>query len=151
MQLARRCTDDVPDFTFDPKQCKYARRFSSKSNCVQTKAIFGYWLQSYYPALAFVAKTHAKCETLRYSEAFCPSGVSTETRGKILSRDHIHMNLNGKREEKDSGKRGNRTVPACFPVSLTNPGYDEQAFRHRLLALLLNSQNTPMLSQYVLE
>jgi peptidoglycan/LPS O-acetylase OafA/YrhL len=91
-------TDDVPDFTFDPKQCKYARRFSSKSNCVQSKAIFGYWLQSYYPALAFVAKTHANVKLVDTAKYLCPSEVCTMAMdGKILYRDNNHLNLNGTR------------------------------------------------------
>jgi hypothetical protein len=91
-------TDDVPNFSFDPAQCKYSRRFSSKSNCVQDRAFFDRQLQNYYPILQSVAKTHANVRLMDTAKYFCSSEVCTMAMGgKILYRDNSHLNLNGTR------------------------------------------------------
>jgi peptidoglycan/LPS O-acetylase OafA/YrhL len=91
-------TDDVPFFSFDPAQCKYSRRFSSKTNCVQDGAIFDHQLQNYYPILKAVAQTHTNVRLVDTAKYFCTADVCTMAMsGKIMYRDSNHLNLNGTR------------------------------------------------------
>ncbi len=91
-------TDDVPNFSFDPAQCKYSRRFSSKSNCVQESAILFHQMQNYYPILQSVAKTHSNVKLVDTMRYFCSSEVCTMAmNGMIMYRDNNHLNLNGTR------------------------------------------------------
>jgi|HubBroStandDraft_4_1064222.scaffolds.fasta_scaffold61978_1 peptidoglycan/LPS O-acetylase OafA/YrhL len=91
-------TDDVPFFSFDPAQCKYSRRFSSKTNCVQDGAIFDHQLKNYYPILKSIAQTHTNVRLVDTAKYFCSSDVCTMAMsGNIMYRDNNHLNLNGTR------------------------------------------------------
>jgi len=91
-------TDDVPDFTFDPKRCKYSRRFGGENNCVEDKAIFYRELKTYYPILEWVAQKHANVKLVDTVKYFCSSQFCTMAmNGKLMYRDNNHLNLNGTR------------------------------------------------------
>ena len=91
-------TDDVPNFSFDPKQCKYSRLFGEPNNCIQESAFFSRQLHTYYPTLQYVAQTHSNVKLLDTAKEFCDSRFcSMAHAGQVLYRDNNHLNLNGTR------------------------------------------------------
>ncbi len=91
-------TDDVPNFPFDPKNCKYSRRFSRTNYCVQASEFFNGQRQTYYPSLQYVARTHSNVTLLDIPKYFCNSQTcSMANAGHILYRDNQHLNLDGTR------------------------------------------------------
>jgi peptidoglycan/LPS O-acetylase OafA/YrhL len=91
-------TDDIPDFPFDPKQCKYSRPFSQKNNCLEERVLFDRQHQNFYPVLQSVVRTHGNAKLLNTAEYFCDAkACSMASAGKVLYRDSNHLNLIGSR------------------------------------------------------
>ena len=68
--------DDVPVFSFDPKQCKFIRPLSLKNNCEEDKKY-----QPYIPTIELLKKNNNVMEK----------------DDKLLYRDNQHLNIEGSR------------------------------------------------------
>jgi len=87
--------DDVPDFSFDPKQCKYLRPLSQKNNCTEDKNYFYKKYNAYYGNLNKLRNLkHVKIvNTVKF---FCDEqNCSMKNNGELLYRDSNHLNING--------------------------------------------------------
>ena len=87
--------DDVPDFSFDPKQCKYLRPLSQKNNCTEDKNYFYKKYNAYYENLNKLRNLkHVKIvNTVKF---FCDEqNCSMKNNGELLYRDSNHLNING--------------------------------------------------------
>jgi peptidoglycan/LPS O-acetylase OafA/YrhL len=90
--------DDIPAYLFDPKKCKYARRFNSTTTCVEDRALFEQQRHYYYPAFQAVQRSHPFVKLLNTAEYFCDARFcSMERDGKVIYRDTNHLNLIGTR------------------------------------------------------
>ena len=89
--------DDVPVFSFDPKQCKIIRPLSSKNNCVEDKKYFDKKYQAYAPALKLLKK-NKEVSVINTVPLFCnEKNCTMEKDGKLLYRDDQHLNIEGSR------------------------------------------------------
>lgn len=87
--------DDVPDFSFDPKQCKYLRPLSEKNNCIETKNYFYKKYNAYYENLNEL-RSLQHVTILNTVKFFCDEqNCSMEKNGELLYRDSNHLNING--------------------------------------------------------
>ena len=87
--------NDVPDFSFNPKACKYTRPFSNKNNCKEYKKIFFEKYSKYQSVFEDLKKEKALTviDTLNFlcDNSYC----FMENEGKLLFRDKDHLNING--------------------------------------------------------
>jgi hypothetical protein len=89
--------DDVPVFSFDPKQCKFMRPLSFKNNCEEDKNYFGKKYQTYAPAIEMLKK-NKNVTIINTVTLFCDDkNCSMEKDGKLLYRDDQHLNIEGSR------------------------------------------------------
>ena len=89
--------DDVPVFSFDPKQCKFMRPLSFKNNCEEDKNYFGKKYQTYAPAIEMLKKNN-DVTVINTVALFCDDkNCSMEKDGKLLYRDDQHLNIEGSR------------------------------------------------------
>ncbi|MBN4048249.1 acyltransferase, partial [bacterium AH-315-O15] len=87
--------DDVPQFSFYPEKCKYARRFSQNS-CLEDREFFFQRRQDYLPLLEALERDNSEVRVLRMSEYFCDATNCSMARdGQVLYRDSHHLNVNG--------------------------------------------------------
>ena len=88
--------DDVPDFSFQPKKCKYERSVINKSNCLEPRAIFDGENRTYYPILESAKKNDPNVQILRTGEYFCSvEFCSMAIDGRLMYRQTNHLNING--------------------------------------------------------
>ena len=89
--------DDVPVFSFDPKQCKFIRPLSSKNNCIEDKKYFDKKYQTYAPTLKSLKK-NKEVSVINTVPLFCnEKNCTMEKNGKLLYRDDQHLNIEGSR------------------------------------------------------
>jgi len=89
--------DDVPVFSFDPKQCKFSRPLSSKNNCIEDKKYFDRKYQIYIPTIELLKK-NKEITVINTVPLFCnDQNCSMEKNGKLLYRDDQHLNIEGSR------------------------------------------------------
>lgn len=89
--------NDVPEFLFDPKQCKFIRPLSFKNNCIEDKKYFQKRYMTYLPALEKLNKL-GNYTLLNTINLFCnDTYCSMEKNGKLLYRDSNHLSINGSR------------------------------------------------------
>jgi hypothetical protein len=89
--------DDVPVFSFDPKQCKFIRPLSSKNNCIEEKKYFDKKYQTYI-SLIELLKKNKEITVINTVPLFCnDQNCSMEKNGKLLYRDDQHLNIEGSR------------------------------------------------------
>ena len=87
--------DDVPDFSFDPKQCKYLRPLSQKNNCVEDKNYFYKKYNDFYEILNEL-KNIQQVTVLNTVKFFCDEkNCFMQKNGELLYRDSNHLNING--------------------------------------------------------
>jgi hypothetical protein len=90
-------TDDTPNFSFSPKQCKYIRPLSNKNNCQEDSDYFYSQDKKYLPELKIIEKK-TKTKLIYTSNALCSHNTcSMEKNNKILYSDEQHLNANGSR------------------------------------------------------
>lgn len=88
--------DDVPDFSFDPKKCKFSRPFSQEGGCVEDKKFFYKKHKKYYPFFESIEKSNAQVKILKVSTYFCDQHVCSMAKdGQIFYRDNDHLNIIG--------------------------------------------------------
>lgn len=88
--------DDVPDFSFDPKKCKFSRPFSQAGGCVEDKNRFYKKHKKYYPFFESIEKRNERVKILKVSTYFCDqNNCSMAKNGKIFYRDNDHLNIIG--------------------------------------------------------
>jgi len=89
--------DDVPVFSFDPKQCKFIRPLSSKNNCIEDKKYFDKKYQTYISTFELIKK-NKEVAVINTVPLFCnEKNCTMEKNGKILYRDDQHLNIEGSR------------------------------------------------------
>ena len=89
--------DDVPVFSFDPKQCKFIRPLSFKNNCEEDKNYFDKKYQTYAPAIELLKKNN-NVTIINTVDLLCSNKNCTmEKDGKLLYRDDQHLNIEGSR------------------------------------------------------
>jgi hypothetical protein len=89
--------DDVPVFSFDPKQCKFIRPLSSKNNCIEDKKYFDKKYQTYISTFELIKK-NKELAVINTVPLFCnEKNCTMEKNGKILYRDDQHLNIEGSR------------------------------------------------------
>lgn len=89
--------NDVPEFLFDPKQCKFIRPLSFKNNCIEDKKYFQKRYATYFPALEKLNKL-GNYTLLNTVDLFCNDKYcSMKKDGKLLYRDSNHLSINGSR------------------------------------------------------
>ena len=89
--------DDVPVFSFDPKQCKFIRPLSSKNNCLEDKKYFDKKYQTYISAIELLKK-NKEINVINTVPLFCnDQNCSMEKNEKLLYRDDQHLNIEGSR------------------------------------------------------
>ncbi len=88
--------DDVPNFSFDPIKCKYSRKFSGGSSCIEDRKRFYDQRKIYFPTLKSISEDNANVKLLEMSHHFCDATVcSMASEGALYYRDNNHLNLNG--------------------------------------------------------
>lgn len=88
--------EDVPDFPFDPKKCKYSRRFSQANGCVQNRSTFEKRHMKYYPFFESIEGNNHKVKILKTSIYFCDADTCTMAKdGHLFYRDKNHLNITG--------------------------------------------------------
>jgi peptidoglycan/LPS O-acetylase OafA/YrhL len=101
--------DDVPTFSFDPKQCKYKRRFSTKSNCVEDGKTIDKGYKDIFANLKTLIRLEPRVHLLDINGYFCTGNAcSMAPEGKLLFRDNNHLNVDG---SKYVGKMIARDTP----------------------------------------
>ena len=89
--------DDVPVFSFHPKQCKFTRPLSFKNNCEEDKNYFDKKYQAYAPAIELLKKNN-NVAVINTVALFCgDKNCTMEKDGKLLYRDDQHLNIEGSR------------------------------------------------------
>ena len=89
--------NDVPVFSFNPKQCKFIRPLSSVNNCDENRNYFDKKYVLYEHSLE-LASNNSKAKLINTTSLFCNSKIcSMGKEGKLLYRDSIHLNINGSR------------------------------------------------------
>jgi peptidoglycan/LPS O-acetylase OafA/YrhL len=88
-------TNDVPNFSFDPKACKYTRPLSGKNNCQEKKSVFFEEYNKYESVFESLGKDKS-ITVLDTVNLFCDHPYcSMENGHKLLYRDKDHLNING--------------------------------------------------------
>jgi hypothetical protein len=89
-------TDDVPNFTFDPYQCKYAGRLGQTNNCSQDARLTNGELRVFRSALRSVAAKTGAVEIISMAGLLCDeTQCRMALNGVLLFRDFHHLNLDG--------------------------------------------------------
>jgi len=87
--------EDVPKFSFDPKKCQYARKFSSDNFCIEDKKSY-YNKGNVFSSLESVAKDNKNTKYLKVADYFCDNTVCKMAEdGVLFYRDFNHLNING--------------------------------------------------------
>ena len=90
-------TDDVPNFSFPAKQCKYESNWIHTKKCVEARGVFLQQYRKYLPILELV-KEKTNVQILRTAGYFCDEKFcSMERNGSILYSDSDHLSINGSR------------------------------------------------------
>ena len=90
--------EDVPNFSFDPKNCKYQRMFSRKISCAEDSHYFADQHSNYYPILQSIEKSHPNAKILEMTKYFCDAAFCKMSKeGILFYRDKNHLNINGSR------------------------------------------------------
>jgi hypothetical protein len=88
-------TDDVPNFSFPAKQCKYESNWIHTNKCVEDRGAFFRQYQKYFPILELV-KEKANVQILKTAGYFCNEKFcSMERDGSILYSDRDHLSIRG--------------------------------------------------------
>ena len=88
--------EDVPDFSFDPKKCKYSRLFSQAGGCEQNSSDFYKRYKNYYPVFEAIELKNEGAKILKTSAYFCDVNICTMAKnGTIFYRDNNHLNIKG--------------------------------------------------------
>ena len=89
--------DDVPNFSFDPKRCKYSRILSHVDNqCVEESGSFSRQYDTYIHDFEQIEKTSPRIKVVRVRQYLCGvENCSMEKDGKVLYRDNNHLNIPG--------------------------------------------------------
>jgi len=94
-------TDDIPNFEFDPKICKYGRRLGQVREttiCSESSERFDKQYKEYYPGLILAQQEHPKVKIMNTSKYFWKDGrCFMAENGLLYYRDNNHLNLNGSR------------------------------------------------------
>lgn len=89
--------DDVPNFSFPPRNCRYQGNWLRASQCHEERGLFFHQHGHYFPVLESVKKK-TKAQVIRISDYFCDQDFcSMEKDGVLFYRDNNHLNLNGSR------------------------------------------------------
>ena len=89
--------DDVPVFSFDPKQCKFIRPLSFKNNCEEDKNYFDKKYQTYASVFESLKKNKEAIIINTLSLLCDEKNCMMEKNGKLLYRDDQHLNIEGSR------------------------------------------------------
>jgi peptidoglycan/LPS O-acetylase OafA/YrhL len=88
-------TDDVPNFSFPAKQCKYESNWIHTNRCVEDKEVFFRQYQKYFPILELV-KEKANVQILKTAAYFCNEKFCSMERDRsILFSDRDHLSIRG--------------------------------------------------------
>ena len=88
-------TDDVPNFSFGPKKCKYESNWIRTHRCTEDRVYFQREYERYVPILERVQESTG-ASILRTAKYFCSeTSCSMEKNGDLLYRDDNHLNVNG--------------------------------------------------------
>ena len=92
-------TDDIPDFPFDPVQCRNRKSpMLAVNECTQDAVAFRASLAPYKDSLEQIAANVPGVRVLSTSDFFCSTLNCSMTRGQnLLYRDSHHLNINGSR------------------------------------------------------
>lgn len=90
-------TDDVPDFSFDPRQCAFDRIISfNDRKCSERSSRFDILYGNYIHVLEAIEKANPNAKILRTMKYFCDAEVCRMAfDGMLLYRDTNHLNING--------------------------------------------------------
>lgn len=90
-------TDDVPDFSFDPVQCKYRKApLLTVSQCTEDVTSYRAAYNAYIGNLRSLANSVPGVVLLETNKYFCSADSCSMTNGQnLLYRDTHHLNLNG--------------------------------------------------------
>ena len=85
-------TDGVPNFSFDPRLCKY------NGICQEPRTRFEGQYSSYLPGIIELTKRYPSVGLIRTTSYFCDDATCSMTNGsELLSRDDNHLNISGSR------------------------------------------------------
>ncbi|MEO8021292.1 acyltransferase family protein [Polaromonas sp.] len=88
--------DDVPDFSFQPSECKFSRWIGSSLRCEDSVRRFESQSTTYLPILESSAKAVPGLRFLTVGRSFCDETECRMTRNnQILYRDPNHLNVLG--------------------------------------------------------
>jgi len=87
--------NDIPIFSFDPKECKYIRPLSSKNNCLESKEKFLDKYKNFAKVFEELQK-NKKIKFINTIDLFKEGeNFSMEKDGTLLYRDNQHLNIQG--------------------------------------------------------
>lgn len=88
--------DDVPNFSFDPRLCKYAGTVLRTHKCSDPADFYGKQLAGYADLFASLARRNAHVEVLDVARYFCDAKTCAMAQdGRLLFRDSDHLNVVG--------------------------------------------------------
>lgn len=91
--------DDVPNFSFDPRLCKYAATLLRTYKCSDPADFYGKQLAGYASLFADFARGDPRLKILDLAKHFCDGTTCTMARdGRLLYRDSDHLNVTGSQE-----------------------------------------------------
>ena len=91
-------TEDVPNFSFEVKKCKYTRVLNNNNVCSENSQYFLNQYQIYYQALRNIAANTKNTKLLAVTGYFCDMNYCNMTQNnKLLFRDANHLNIYGSR------------------------------------------------------
>lgn len=89
-------TDDTPNFSFEPKRCKFRGKFIRKEKCNEGAAFYGHQLDAYKDSLAELAAEDSDVRVIHTSGYLCDKDLCYMGKdGKLFYRDYNHLNLIG--------------------------------------------------------
>jgi hypothetical protein len=91
-------TDDTPNFSFSPKNCKFAGTYLRKHDCNEDSIFYRTQRSAYIDTLESLERGNPNVKVLRTSQYFCDEKFCHMAKnGELLFRDADHLNINGSR------------------------------------------------------
>jgi peptidoglycan/LPS O-acetylase OafA/YrhL len=90
--------DDVPSFSFDPVNCKFARWAGQKATCDEDQRLSWVRLTGYLPALELATSGNPHVKLLNVRKYLCDSSNCYMAKDNVLLyRDNNHLTIEGSR------------------------------------------------------
>jgi peptidoglycan/LPS O-acetylase OafA/YrhL len=88
--------EDIPDFLFDPKKCKFERHLLNESKCTEPRTRFDSQNQTFLSMLSELKARNPSLVTFKTGEFLCDShDCRMAINGSLMYRDSNHLGIDG--------------------------------------------------------